>query len=74
MFFMLASLAGVDELTQSLVGRSPDWSDWTMNVMGICFGAVICCWVLRQWQSAAERPWPDSWEQSTEGLLQVGEP
>lgn len=36
-----AVYAAFDELTQGLVGRTPDWIDWVMDIAGLIAGVII---------------------------------
>ena len=46
--------AGFDELTQSLVNRSPAWSDWLADIAGA--GLIALVEILRSLRAGARTP------------------
>tara|TARA_R110002020_G_scaffold199522_6_gene400987 strand:+ start:1017 stop:1460 length:444 start_codon:yes stop_codon:yes gene_type:complete len=40
-FLGLCLFAGIDELTQGLVGRFPEWLDWCADIAGISAGLAV---------------------------------
>lgn len=51
-----ALYGGFDELTQGIVGRTPDWHDWFLDISGLLTALLIVIIYQRKFGQSADAP------------------